>query len=78
MSTLELKKNLIEKISKIENEDLLNEVNRLIDLETSDDAVYILNSQEEQAISEAEIQIKKGNVLTDEEAKKDIDEWLKK
>ncbi len=78
MSTLELKKNLIEKISKIENEDLLNEVNRLIDLETSDDAVYILNSQEEQAISEAEIQIKKGKVLTNEEAKKDIDEWLRK
>jgi predicted transcriptional regulator len=78
MSTVELKRNLIEKIKKIDNEDLLNDVNRLIDLETSNNDIYVLNEEEEQAIAEAENQIKNGRFLTDEEAKKDIEEWLKK
>ena len=78
MSTAEFKKNLIEKIKKIDNEDLLNDVNRLIDLETSNDDIYVLNEEEEQAIAEAENQIKNGRFLTNEEAKKDIAEWLKK
>lgn len=78
MSTLELRKKVIEKIGKIENEDLLNEVNRLIDIEASDFEVYELNDEEKQAIMEAENQIKNGEILTDEEAKKDIAKWLKK
>jgi len=78
MSTAEFKKNLIEKIKKIDNEDLLNDVNRLIDLETSNNDIYVLNEEEEQAIAEAENQIKNGRFLTNEEAKKDIAEWLKK
>ena len=78
MSTLELRKKVIEKIGKIENEDLLNEVNRLIDIEASDFEVYELNDEEKQAILEVENQIKNCEILTDEEAKKDIAEWLKK
>ncbi|MDE3182350.1 MAG: hypothetical protein KGM16_02925 [Bacteroidota bacterium] len=78
MSTLELKKNLIEKISKIENEDLLNEVNRLIEIETSDIEVYKFSDEQKAAIAEAQIQIKNGEFLTDEEATKEINEWLKK
>ncbi len=40
MSSLELRKKVIEKIGKIDNESLLNEVNRLIDIETSDLEIY--------------------------------------
>ena len=69
MSTLEIKKILIQKIRKIENEDLLKDVNRLIDLESSDEDVYMLSEEEEQAVSEAEEQIKSGRVLNDEDAK---------
>lgn len=64
-----LKKRLIKKIRKIENEDLLKDVNRLIDLESSDEDVYMLSEEEEQAVSEAEEQIKSGRVLNDEDAK---------
>lgn len=78
MSTIELRKKVIEKIDKIESEDLLNDVNRLIDLGISDNDIYYLNEEEEQAIMEAENQIKNGQFLTDEEAKKDIAGWLKK
>ncbi|HEY5463181.1 MAG TPA: hypothetical protein VIJ95_07990 [Hanamia sp.] len=78
MSTVELRKKVIEKIKKIDDEDLLNDVNQLIDLETSDFKIHELNEEEKAAILEAEAQIKNGQFLTDEEAKKDIAGWLKK
>ncbi|MGN6803090.1 MAG: hypothetical protein ACTHJN_14400 [Ginsengibacter sp.] len=48
---------------------MLKDVNRLIDLESSDEDVYMLSEEEEQAVSEAEEQIKSGRVLNDEDAK---------
>ena len=78
MSTIELRNKVIDKIKKIDNEDLLNEVNRLIEIETSDLEVYKFNDEQKAAIEEAENQIRNGEFLTDEEATKDIEEWLKK
>lgn len=78
MSTIELRNTVIDKIKKIENEDLLNEVNRLIEIETSDIEVYKFSDEQKAAIAEAQIQIKNGEFLTDEEAAKEINEWLKK
>jgi hypothetical protein len=78
MSTLEMKKRIIQKIRKMENEDLLNEVNRLIEIETSDIEVYKFSNEEKAIINEARNQIKNGQYLTDEEASKEINEWLKK
>lgn len=47
-------------------------------IETSDIEVYKFSDEQKAAIEEAEDQIKKGEFLTDEEATKDIEEWLKK
>lgn len=78
MSTIELRNIVIDKIRKIENEDLLNEVNRLIEIETSDIEVYKFSDEQKAAIAEAQIQFKNGEFLTNEEAAKEINEWLKK
>ena len=78
MSAIELRKKLIEKIAKTENEDLLNEIYRLLEMETSDIEIYKVSSDQMDAITEARNQIKNGEFLTDEEADKEIDEWLKK
>jgi hypothetical protein len=78
MSTIELRNKVIDKIKKIDNEDLLNEVNRLIEIETSDIEVYKFDDEQKAAITEARTQIKNGEFLTDEEASKEINEWLKK
>jgi predicted transcriptional regulator len=40
--------------------------------------VYKFNDEQKAAIEEAENQIRNGEFLTDEEATKDIDKWLKK
>jgi tRNA A22 N-methylase len=78
MSTIELRKRLIDKIQKIDNEDLLAEAYRLLELETEDIEVYKLNNDQKKAITEARQQIKSGQFLTDEQSNKEIDEWLSK
>ena len=78
MSTIELKKRLIEKIQKTENEGLLEEAYRLLELETSDIEIYKLSDNQKLIVEESRQQIKNGQFLTDEQANKDIDEWLNK
>lgn len=78
MSTIELKKLLIDRIQKTENEELLEEAFRLLELETEDIEIYKLNDNQNKVIDEAKQQIKNGQYLTDEEANKEIEEWLSK
>ena len=76
MSTIELKKRLIDKIQKTENEGLLEEAYRLLELETSDIEIYKLSDNQKLIVEESRQQIKNGQFLTDEQANKEIDEWL--
>lgn len=78
MSTIELRRRLIDKIQKTENEDLLAEAYRLLELGTEDIETYKLNDDQRKAISEARQQINSGQFLTDEQSNKEIDEWLNK
>jgi len=78
MSTIELKKRLIDKIQKTDNENLLGEAFRLLEMESEDIEIYKLNDGQKKAIEEARKQIKNGQFLTDEQASKEIDEWLNK
>ena len=78
MSTAELRKRLIQKIQSTENESLLKEAYRLLQIETENIEIYKLNSLQIKKIAAAREQIKNGQFLTDKEAGKEIDEWLKK
>jgi len=78
MSTTELRKRLIDKIQKTKDERILEEAYRLLELETEDIEIYRLNDDQKKAISEARQQIKNGQFLTEEQADKEIDEWLNK
>ncbi len=78
MSTIELRKRLIDKIQKTDNENLLKEVYRLLEVETENIEIYHLNDDQRNAVEEARQQIKKGESLTDEQANKEIDKWLSK
>lgn len=67
---------LIQKISSTTDERILHEVNRL--LETgADEEVYQLTPEQMAGIEESREQIKNGQFLTNEEANKEIQEWLK-
>ena len=73
----ELKKRLVNKIEKTHNENVLEEVLRLLQLESDDIEVYKLSEDQKNAVNEARQQIKNGQFLTDDEANKDINEWLR-
>ena len=78
MSTVELRKKLIEKIQKTENEVLLEEAYRLLELETEDIEIYKRTEEQRKTISEVRLQIKNGQFLADDQANNEIDEWLSK
>jgi predicted transcriptional regulator len=78
MSTVELRKRLIDKIQKTQDGRILEEAYRLLEIETDDIEVYKLNDDQKNAISEARQQINNGQFLTEEQANKEIDEWLNK
>ena len=78
MSTVELRKKLIEKIKKSENGELLEEAYRLLELGTEDLEIYKLTEEQRTAISKGRLQIKNGKSLTDDQANNEIDEWLDK
>ena len=78
MSTIELRKLLIEKIQLTDDDKLLEEASRLLEVEIGDAEVYILNDKQKIAIEEGRKQIINGEYITDEESNKEIDEWLSK
>jgi len=77
MSSAELKEKLIESIRKTEDKQLLEEISHLLELQEPD-TIYQLNDQQKKNISKAKEQIQNNEFLSNEDADKDIDEWLSK
>jgi deoxyhypusine synthase len=75
MSTAELKLKVINRITNITDNNLLEQIHRLIDFELKND-VYELSEEQTQRIAEAKEEYKKGETLTNEEAIKEIEKWL--
>ena len=78
MHTLELKKQLIDKIESTNNDILLEEIYRILDMGEDNLELYKLSSHQKAAIDEGLEDVKQGNVISHEDAKKEIDEWLSK
>lgn len=79
MTKATLKEKLIYKIQNIENEDILNEIYRLLEIESEDlESSYVLNDEQINIVNEAKEQINNGQFLTHEEAQKKINQWLNK
>ena len=73
-----LNKRLIEKIQLTDDDKLLEEASRLLEVEIELSDVYIINDKQREAIEEGKKQIINGAYLSDEESNKEIDEWLSK
>ena len=78
MSTLEIKKKLIHSIHKTGNRILLRDVYRLFELQEEDIEIYKLNPRQKHAINKGKKEIENGQFLSNEQAEKEADEWLKK
>ena len=77
MSTIELRKKLIAKIEKTNDQRLLEEAFRLLDLDVIDEEIFILSESQKTIISNAQQQIKDGLGISQIDADKEINEWLK-
>jgi hypothetical protein len=78
MSVTELKLRIINKITTIEDELILEEIFRLVDRESEMDSVYRLTDDERKAVDLGLKDIKEGRVYSSEAADNMIKEWLKK
>ena len=76
MKNIELKSKLLEEIKNSEDYQVLEEVYKLLNLESESFEVFKFSETQEKSILKAKQQIKNGDFLTEEEANKEIDKWL--
>ena len=79
MSTAELKEKLIAQINDTDNDELLAEISTMLYIESkSVNGVYQMSEAEREAVEDGLNQIKNGQWVSDEEANREIEEWLRK
>lgn len=77
MDTAELKIDLIKKITSITDEIKLREILQLLEFQ-ADKSMFETSKEDKKAIMEARRQIAEGEILTNEEAQKEIKKCLNK
>lgn len=72
------KESLISRIQEVDDDEIIDHLIRFLEmeLESRNESVYILTPEEEAAIEEGERDVIIGNILSEEEAEKDIEEWI--
>ena len=78
MTTLEIKNKLIKRIESTEDQYILQEIHRLLDIDQDDLEPLQLTKEQRSAITKGQQDIKNGKHLTDKAADSQIDRWLKK
>ena len=78
MLTKEMKQELIDKIKSTQDENILEEVYRILEVGTQEVDKIVLSDEQKGLIDEGINDIEKGNYLSNEEANQEIEEWLKK
>ena len=78
MSLTELKLQIINKVTSITDELILEEIYKLVSLESEMDSIYRLTDSERNAIADGLKDVKEGRVYSSEAAEKMIKEWLEK
>jgi len=76
MTIQDLKHKLITRIKKSKDNRILEEMYRLLTNEDADTDVLELNTEQKEAIERAQQQYRNGQFLSQEQADKEIDEWL--
>ena len=77
MSTANLKIDIINRITQIQDNNVIKELKRLLDFETSQ-GVFKTSPDQKRRIIQAKSEIKNRKVLSEVAANKQIEEWLGK
>lgn len=76
MTLVQLKKALVQKIQDTEDSILLEDLNRLFDLDSNTTRLISLNKEQMMAIKQGETDYEKGDFFTEEQAEDQINQWL--
>lgn len=76
MSTAELKINLINRITQLNDANLIEQIQRLIDFELNEN-MYKLSKEQLDNIREAKEEYASGKIMVDKKANSEIEQWLK-
>ncbi|MCK9452174.1 MAG: hypothetical protein M0Q90_10825 [Bacteroidales bacterium] len=75
MNTIQLKQELIQRISRIEDVEFLNAIKTILDYNKRDAFIELTANQEKELIF-ASKEGKKGNVIPESEMDQKVEEWL--
>ncbi len=75
MSIADLKEKLFQQIKQSDNDELLEEVYRILELGSYDKTEYPLNDDLKKSILQGKEDYKQGNVVSNEEAQKEFAQW---
>lgn len=78
MTSIELKNKIINKVRQVNDEEVLNDIYKLLDDSMDDSEIMMLSENHKNAIEVAKRQIEKGEYLTNEQANQEMDKWLNK
>jgi predicted transcriptional regulator len=78
MLSEEMKKELIDKINATKDENILEEVYRILEIGTTEVEMIVLSEEQKNSIDKGLKDFEEGNYLSNEDANHQIEEWLKK
>jgi len=75
MNTIQLKQELIHRISRIEDIDFLNAIKTILDYKEKESFIELTADQEKELLFASQ-EGKKGNVISQSEMDQNVEEWL--
>ena len=78
MTTVAIKEKLIKQIQNTNNSDILQEVYRLLEIESTDLDILILSEFQKKKIKLSMEDLKNGRIISNEDAENEISKWLRK
>ncbi len=78
MTTVEMKNQVIGQINQLNDNEVLTDVYKLLNIDKVDLDIYKLSDNHKLAVDMAINQIANGDFLTNDQANKEVDKWLNK
>ena len=75
-SELQLKLDIINRITELKEVRVIKEIKKLLDFEL-EESLYELSTDQKNRVTEARKEYRTGDYITNEEADNEIDQWLK-
>ena len=75
MATADLKTDLINRINNLEDDSIIEQIQRLLDFEF-EESIYELSEEQTQRIMEAREEYSAGKILSEKKANSEIEIWM--